>query len=259
MEPSFVTPALAGPGRGPLALLGDGLHRRGGRRAISVLSAALLLTGIGLFAYPLFTDLYQRHLQGGLRNQFAGPSTAEAYRRHAFKLGAGLTRLRIPKIGLDVLVVEGTTSAALRAGAGHYLGTPLPGEAGNVAIAGHRTTYGHPFNRLDEVSPGTEIELDTPTLVVIYRAVPTFDGKANPHPVLPTDVSVIAPPGTAGVHELTLTTCNPKGSASQRLILRAVQVSVTSRNGRPPSAGAVPPGDGAAPTAPPISALPAPQ
>ena len=51
-------------------------------------------------------------------------------------------------------MVEGTSPEALRAGAGHYPETPLPGQAGNVAIAGHRTTYGKPFNRLDEVAPG---------------------------------------------------------------------------------------------------------
>jgi len=257
VEPSFVTPALAARPRGPVALLGDGLRRPGGRRALSVLSAVLFVTGIGLFAYPLFTDVYQRHLQGGLRNQFTSPSTADAYRSRNFKVGAGLTRLRISRIGVDVLVVEGTTPDALRAGAGHYVGTPLPGEAGNVSIAGHRTTYGHPFNRLDEVTPGSQIELDTPSMVVIYQAVQSFDAKANPHPVLPTDVSVIAAPGNRAVHELTLTTCTPKGSASQRLILRAVLVSATPVKGAKPAVG--PSAPAVSPPPPPVASLPGPK
>lgn len=237
MEPSFVTPPTAGPGRARLALLADGLRRRGGRRALSVLSVVLLLAGVGLFAFPFATDLYEHHLQGSLRHQFASAATAQSYRNHSFTIGQGLTRLTIPTIGLDVLVVEGTTPSALRAGAGHYVGTPLPGEAGNVAIAGHRTTYGHPFNRLDEVRPGQDVLLYTPDYVFTYQSVPsftsatTYDGTVNPHPVKPTDVSVIAPPADPTVHELTLTTCNPKGSAAQRLILRAVLVAVADAPG----------------------------
>ncbi len=230
MDHSFVTPPTAGRGRHSLSLLGDGLRRPGGRRALSILSVVLLLAGVGLFAFPFATDLYQNHLQDRLRSQFAGASTEDSYRTHIFKEGQGLTRLQIPKIGLDVLVVEGTTPSALRAGAGHYVGTPLPGEAGNVAIAGHRTTFGHPFNRLDEVGPGDLINLFTPDYEFVYEAVPsftsatTFDGTNNPHPVEPTDISVIAAPTNPTVHELTLTTCNPKGSAAQRLVLRAVLV-----------------------------------
>ena len=134
MDPSFVSPPTSLRGRGPVALVADGLRRRGGRRALSLLSAVLLLAGVGLFAFPFATDLYQRHLQDGLRNQFASAATEQAYVTHTFKIGQGLTRLAVPAIGLDVLVVEGTTPAALRAGAGHYLGTPLPGQAGNVSI-----------------------------------------------------------------------------------------------------------------------------
>jgi sortase A len=237
VEPSFVTPPPAARGRGRLALLADGLRRPGGRRALSLLSVVLLLAGVGLFAFPFATDLYQRHVQDGLRNQFASASTEQAYLSHDFKIGQGLTRLEIPKISLDVLVVEGTTPSALRAGAGHYVGTPLPGEAGNVAIAGHRTTFGHPFNRLAEMAPGDLVELFTPDYEFTYQVTPsftsatTFDGTANPHPVLPTDVSVIQPPTDPTVHELTLTTCNPKGSAAQRLVLRAVLITVQDAPG----------------------------
>lgn len=201
-----------------MALVGDGLRRPGGRRALSILWIVLLLSGVGMFAYPFATDLYTKQLQHRLRSEFNSPDYALAYRLRKIKVGEGLTRLRIPAIGLDVLVVQGTTPAALRAGAGHYINTPLPGEKGNVGIAGHRTTYGRPFNRLDEVGPGDKVYLDTPLGTYTYTAVDSFDGQPNPHPVSPTDVSVLDQPSSG--YWLTLTTCNPKGSAAQRLILR---------------------------------------
>ena len=67
------------------------------------------------------------------------------------------------------MVVEGTGASALRAGAGHYPNTPLPGEEGNVAIAGHRTTYGKPFANLDRLKPGDEIILETPVGKYTYK------------------------------------------------------------------------------------------
>lgn len=265
MDHSFVTPPTAA-GRRAVALVGDGLRRPGGRRALSVLSVVLLLAGVGLFAFPFATDLWQQHLQGRLRSQFAGTSTEDGYRTHTFKEGQGLTRLEIPTIGLDVLVVEGTTPSALRAGAGHYVGTPLPGEAGNVAIAGHRTTFGHPFNRLDEVRPGQVINLYTPDYEFTYQAVPTFTsatsfaGTNNPHPVEPTDISVVDAPTDPTVHELTLTTCNPKGSAAQRLVLRAVLVRAVLLPGRHAPIPNIHAPASASPTpAPTVSSLPGPQ
>ena len=133
-------------------------------------------------------------------------------------MGQGLTTLRIPKIGVDAVVVEGTTPSAVRAGAGHYVDTPLPGEVGNVGIAGHRTTYGRPFNRLDELRPGDTAELETPFDVHTYRVAEPFDGPGNPWVVAPTDYGVVGQDVSGSV--LTLTTCHPKGSARQRLIVR---------------------------------------
>ncbi len=232
MEPSFVTPAVPARARSLRALLGDALKRPGGRRGVTVLSAVLLVAGVTMFAYPVGTDVYSHLQQGQLDTQFADPALQGQYKTHDVPVGNVLTRLRIPKqgIALDVLVVEGTTPAALRAGAGHYGTTPLPGENGNVAIAGHRTTFGRPFNHLDEMAPGDEVILDTPLAVYHYRAVAPFGGHPNPWIVAPTDYSVV---GQAGMdHMLTLTTCNPKGSAAQRLILRLHLVStqkVTAR------------------------------
>lgn len=220
MQPSFVAPPVPDRVRSVGSLLGDTLRRPGGRRSLSVLSIVLFIAGVAMFAYPVGTDVYSRVQQGHLDNQFATPQLQQAYRTRKVPVGDVLTRLLIPQKGieLDVLVVEGTTPAALRAGAGHYPGTPLPGEAGNVAIAGHRTTFGRPFNHLDEMHPGSEVILETPFARYTYVAVAPFGGHANPWVVAPTDYAVVAP--QAGVHELTLTTCNPKGSARQRLVLR---------------------------------------
>jgi sortase A len=177
-----------------------------------------MLAAAAVLAYPVVTDAWASHEQHNRAGQLDDPTFAHQYATGQVPIGHGLTRLRIPKIGVDVIVVEGTTPSALRAGAGHYLGTPLPGQPGNVAIAGHRTTFGRPFNRLDEIRPGDQVLLDSPTTEFVYRAVPSFDGGVNPHPVSPADAAVIGTlvPG----HWLTLTTCTPKGSAAQRLIAR---------------------------------------
>jgi sortase A len=217
MEPSFVTPPVPARPRGFAALVGDALRRPGGRRGISVLSVVLFLAGITMFAYPVGTDIYSRYRQDHLRSAFNDPGTQQAYLEHRIRIGDGLTVLRIPKLGITRLVVQGTTPAALRAGVGHYVNTPLPGETGNVGIAGHRTTFGRPFNRMDELKPGDEVSLETPFATYTYRAVPAFGGHANPWVVTPNDFSVVSQ-GTG--HLLTLTTCNPKGSARQRLVMR---------------------------------------
>lgn len=220
MEPSFVTPPVPAQPRRVAALLGDALRRPGGRKALSTLSIVLFIAGVSMFAYPVGTDAYSRYRQGHLNNQFGSTQFAESYRNHTVAVGSPLTRLRIPKkgINLDVLVVEGTNAAALRAGAGHYVGTPLPGEVGNVSIAGHRTTFGRPFNHLDLMRAGDEVILETPFKIFHYVVLPAFEGHANPWPVSPKESSVIA--NVKGRSLLTLTTCHPKGSARQRLILR---------------------------------------
>ncbi len=218
MPPSFVVPPLE-PDAGLRALAWTTLRRPGARRQMSVLSIVLALAGVGALAYPTGTDAYSAVRQRDLRAEFVEPPVRKAYLRRDVAVGDGLTRLRVPAIGLEVLVVEGVTGDALRAGAGHYPGTPLPGEPGNVAIAGHRVTYGRPFHRLDELRPGDVLVLETPFAVHSYRVPGEVDGHANPWVVAPTDVGVVGQQVAGSA--LTLTTCHPKGSARQRLVLRA--------------------------------------
>jgi sortase A len=123
--------------------------------------------------------------------------------------------IRIPKINLAMTVVEGTGEAQLQMGPGHYQNTPLPGEAGNAAIAGHRTTYLHPFYSLDALVPNDTILITTLQGTFLYSVTGT-------QIVLPTDVSVVDATTTP---QLTLTTCNPRYSASQRLVVHAKLVA----------------------------------
>ena len=120
--------------------------------------------------------------------------------------------INIEKIGLDRVIVEGVSVPDLRMGPGHYPGTPLPGQLGNAAIAGHRTTYGAPFNRLDEVDPGDEIKIQTLQGNFTYRVTEEIV-------VDPSQTEVLDP--TPDKATLTLTTCNPKYSAAQRLVVKA--------------------------------------
>jgi len=190
------------------------------RAVLCGLAALLALAGVAVAVYDPATDAYQAHLQARLTGRLATPAIHAAYRRHATAEGDSLTRLRIPAIGIDVVVVEGTSASALRAGAGHYPGTPLPGEAGNVAIAGHRTTYGHPFADLDRLAPGDDILLDTPVGPYRYRV------DRQPFVVDKSDWSPIA---AAGGRSLTLSTCHPRHSDRQRLIVWAELVPVDGR------------------------------
>ena len=137
----------------------------------------------------------------------AAPPTADP------AVGNPVGLLSIPAIGMSkVVIVEGTDDGQLQEGPGHYPGTPLPGEVGNASIAGHRTTYGAPFYSLDALHPGDAINIETPQGLFQYLVVLTKI-------VQPTDTSVLE---ASVLPELTLTTCNPRYSASQRLVVQAL-------------------------------------
>ncbi len=189
--------------------------RRWLRRLLSGLSVLLLLGGVGLVGFPFATNMWQGRIQGRLDDQIASPELQQAYKERKIETGDSLTRIKIPALGLDTVVVEGITPSALRAGAGHYPQTPLPCEGGNVAIAGHRTTYGRPFGNVDQLKPGDTIELTTPIGGCVYQV------SRAPFVVAPSELNVIGP---TPERSLTLTTCHPKGSAAQRLIIRATWV-----------------------------------
>jgi sortase A len=200
----------------------------------------LLIAGGIVLAYPFwsagYAQMQQSRLDDAYRQQsasFALASSgatrmhsvpdAEVVRRLAVKYGAQLKagdpvgRLKIPAIGLNRLVQQGVAghgldpsgdASLLRAGPVHYSMTPLPGAGEPFAVAGHRTTYGAPFNKLDRLERGDAIYMETPYARFRYRVTKTSV-------VVPTDVGVLADRGYAVV----LTTCTPLYSASHRLIV----------------------------------------
>jgi sortase A len=136
--------------------------------------------------------------------------------------GQALGRISLPSIGVSAVVVAGTDTAALRRGPGHYPGTPLPGAPGTVAIAGHRTTYGAWFRRLDQLNTGDKISLTMPygrfTYAVERRRI-----------VLPTDTWVTH---RVGYDRLVLSACHPLYSAAKRIVVFARLVATKPRSER---------------------------
>ena len=225
---------------------------RRGRPRASLASAAgvvgelLVTAGLVLLlfvVYELFvTDLInkgtQSDLSRSLHAQWQRPSTGSAAPRRDLTGGNAFAVLYIPRLGQDYqrVVLEGTTESQLRQGPGHYVGTALPGEQGNLALAGHRVGKGSPFLDLDQLRPGDPIVVETASSWFVYRVLgnpATGDFHADPSGipgqeiVRPTAIDVISPtpdaapsaPATGAY--LTLTTCHPKFSARQRMIIHA--------------------------------------
>jgi len=219
---------------------------RGGRSRWLRLAGDLLLIAGGLvLSYPFWSAAYaqvqQSRLDSTYRQQSAafvqnlsantdtrprGVSQEEFVRRLAVIYGRGLKagdpvgRLRIPHIDLDRLVQQGVggkmaldpqgDTSLLRNGPVHYAVTPLPGAGEPFAVAGHRTTYGAPFYKLDKLRPGDPIYVDTPYARFRYSVAKTTT-------VDPTDISVLSDRG----YGLVLTTCTPPYSAAHRLVVWA--------------------------------------
>jgi len=211
------------------------------RRALRALSTVLIVAGALLLADAALTLLWQEpvsavygriqqdQLEGQLKALEKAPIAAvdqralrrlDASRRLAFaarslkrrsKAGDALGRIRIPEIGVSDVFVEGTAAPDLRRGPGHYPATPLPGQRGTVAIAGHRTTYGAPFHDVDQLRRGDRIELDMPYGRFTYRV-------ERLRIVKPTAVEVT---DAVGYDRLVLSACHPLYSAAQRIIVFA--------------------------------------
>jgi sortase A len=134
------------------------------------------------------------------------------------KDGEAIGRIEIPRIDLDIVVVQGTGTSGLQKGPGHYKQTSIPGQPGTVAIAGHRTTYLAPFNDIDDIEDGDEIRIEMP-----YGA---FTYTVEKHDIVdPGDVHIIKP---VGYERLVLTACHPKHSAAQRYAVFAKLTRIDS-------------------------------
>ncbi len=166
--------------------------------------------------------------------------------------GEAVARIEIPNIEVSKVVVEGVQVEDLRNGPGHYRATVFPGQEGNSGIAGHRTTYGAPFNRIDELLPGTEFTVTTVQGEHTYRVMSAAEafgdeirGSLGPDFVLPDNADevghIIVPPsatwvlGDFGDNRLTLTACHPKFSARLRIIVAAELISAPVDAPPPPA------------------------
>jgi sortase A len=225
------------------------------RTALRGVGRTLIGTGVLILlfvAYQLWgTNLAEARSQKSLKHDFLAslPSTSVAPPTTAAATGAtvpattappntfappppageAVAIIKIPKIGVEKAVVEGTGVPDLKKGPGHYIGTPMPGQPGNAAIAGHRTTYGAPFNRIDELQPGDPIIVTTRQGSFRYE-------MTQQQIVKPSDVHVLDPTPD---NRLTLTSCNPKYSARQRIVVVAKLVG---------AAAPAPPAEAVAPT-----------
>lgn len=130
--------------------------------------------------------------------------------------GQAVAELRIARIGLHAIVVRGTSPADLREGPGLIAGTPLPGQRGTTAIAGHRTTYGAPFRHLDALRRGDAITLRLPYASFRYRV-------ESRRIVAPGDLSVLR---RVGHDRLVLSACHPLFSAARRIVVLARLIGV---------------------------------
>jgi sortase A len=160
-----------------------------------------------------------------LREQRLVAAAAAAERRGA-KTGQAIGRIIVPRMGLDMVVVNGTDEETLKKGPGHYLGSALPGQGRLVYIAGHRTTYLAPFAKIDQLHKGDRVTVVMPYATFVYRV--------SGYRIVPADdLEVLRSPG----HEvLELQACHPRFFATHRFIAYALPVEVIPRGGRPYSA-----------------------
>ena len=136
--------------------------------------------------------------------------------------GQPLGRIRMPSIGVTSVIVAGTDTSSLRRGPGHYPDTPLPGAHGTVAIAGHRTTYGAPFRRLDKLSPGDRIEVSMPYGRFVYAV--------ERRRIVPPSATWVT--DRVGYDRLVLSACHPLYSAAKRIVVFARLVDTRPRSER---------------------------
>jgi sortase A len=145
--------------------------------------------------------------------------------RVASKPGDAIARLRIPRLGISEIMVNGTDSGTLKRGPGRYFGSGMPGEGKLVYVAGHRTTYGAPFSRIDRMVKGDAVYVELPYGTIEYAVT-------GHRIVAASKLSVLR---SRGYEELALQACHPRFFASERYIVYAKPVSITPPGKSEPS------------------------
>ena len=195
--------------RRPRRPIGWGSSPPVARRGVYTLGIAIAV----FVAFALwFSGLAHARAQVGLDRRFrAELAGASAPIGGRIAPGAPVAIVRIPRIGVDEVVVEGSTSGELRKGPGHVVGSSLPGQPGNAAIAGRRTFYGGPFRRLGSLRPGDEVAVTTGQGRATYRVASVAKVRAG-------DGSIFVDHGD---NRLTLFTADSRVGASRRLVVTA--------------------------------------
>jgi sortase A len=203
----------------------------------------LLFVVYEVYVTNIFAHRKQVRVHTALENEWKAnkdPLALPGGNQSAIPIGSGIANIYIPRFGRDFAftVVQGTDDASLEKGPGHYDGTALPGEMGNFAIAGHRVGKGEPFLNLDHLKPGDTVIIETKAKWYVYvvegdaRTGDLSAKDSNDVPgreiVYPSDGQVILPvPDNPGLsptgHDryLTMTTCHPKFTATQRMVVHA--------------------------------------
>ncbi|MDQ1747332.1 MAG: hypothetical protein QOD07_1595 [Frankiaceae bacterium] len=229
---------------------GDGLRMaaRGiGQLLITAGVLILLFVAYELWGTGFYTQAQQHNLETTIQHQWSGGSAPDVSTLSVdnVRLGTGIAVLFIPRLGrhYHFVVVEGTGFSDLQRGPGHYPGTALPGQVGNFAVAGHRTTYLHPFKDIANLRRGDYVVLETKNHWFTYR-IEDIPGTNIPWKeiVQPTAVQVAYPvpdqpdPGkTPTLKLLTFTSCHPEYSARERYVIHAMLVSDTLKPALPPA------------------------
>jgi len=227
---------------------GDGLRMaaRGiGQLLITAGVLILLFVVYELWGTGFYTEAQQHKLETTIQKQWSGGSAPDVSTLPIdnVPLGTGIAVLFIPRLGphYHFVIVEGTGFSDLQRGPGHYPGTALPGQVGNFAVAGHRTTYQHPFKDIANLRRGDYIVLETKQHWFTYR-IEDIPGTNAPWKeiVQPTAVQVAYPvpdqpdPGkTPTLKVLTFTSCHPEYSARERYVIHALLISDTLKPALP--------------------------
>jgi sortase A len=227
-----------------------------GQTLITVGLIMLLFVVYELWVTNIFAQEKQHNVHNALEKEWAngddplvtGKLTLPGGKQGTIPTGTGIANLYIPRLGNDYhfTIVQGTDDASLEKGPGHYVNSALPGEVGDFAVAGHRVGKGEPFLNLDHLRPGDTIVVETRSAWYIYAVKGNVqtgdltdkgtDAIPGREIVSPSDTTVIAPvpdhPGATPTEKMiTLTTCHPKFTASQRMILHGVLSRAVPRSG----------------------------
>ena len=225
------------------------------RRAVGWAGEVLVTLGVLLLLFAAWqlwwtdvaADRTQAAIVSDLERDFArGPAAPVAENGIPAAIGkdGAFAVVRIPRFGADYArpVLEGTDRPVLALGIGHYVGTAGPGQVGNFAVAGHRTTYGRPFHDVDTLADGDRVVVETAGTVYVYEVT-------SREVVRPWEVDVIDPvpdrPGDTPTEALiTLTSCHPKYSATERFVVHGRLVESIPRGRWVPSAWLAAPTEG---------------